>query len=93
MSRSRHSEGDIAVVTAVTVEVQASLLSGVLEVEVEVELPYLSHCGQGGESESEITRVTRFLLICRSMRCAVPRAAFCFGYFKQRCCSEGQSLG
>ena len=33
MSRSRHSESDMAVTTAITVEAQARLLAGGLEVE------------------------------------------------------------
>ena len=51
MSRSRHSESDMAVTTAVTVEAQACLLAGGLEVEEcpeeYVQLPYPSHPGQG----------------------------------------------
>ena len=50
-SRSRHSESDMAVTTAVTVEAQACLLAGVLKVEEctgeYVQLPYPSYPGQG----------------------------------------------
>ena len=51
MSRSYHSKSDMADTTAVTVETQACLLAGVLDVEEcpekYVQLPYPSHPGQG----------------------------------------------
>ena len=76
MSRSRHSESDKAVTTAITVEAQASLLSGGLEVEKcpekSVQLPYPSHPGQGGESE--ISQITRSVA-ARDVSCRVDEGS------------------